>query len=241
MSNIGPIRAPLRQPHKKDRPAPPSQNFDNSNVARAYARWAPVYDLAFTATMRPGRKLATAAASRHKGGLVLDVGVGTGLELPMFDATTRVVGIDLSEPMLRRAARRIDLAALRHVAGLAVMDACRLAFADATFDVIVAPYVLTVLPNPEASLDEWARVLKPGGEIVLVNHIGAARGPQAWIEARLAKNSVALGWRPEFPWRILADWLARKPGLVLTERRALPPFGLFTLVRIKKPAAPADA
>ncbi|MGH6675230.1 MAG: class I SAM-dependent methyltransferase, partial [Xanthobacteraceae bacterium] len=117
---------------------------------------------------------------------------------------------------------------------LSVMDACRLAFADATFDAIVAPYVLTVLPRPEASLDEWARVLKPGGEIVLVNHIGAARGPQAWIEARLAKNSAALGWHPEFPWRILADWLAGKAGFVLAERRPLPPFGLFTLVRIKK-------
>ena len=186
--------------------------------------------------MHPGRKLAAAAANRHTGGLVLDVGVGTGLELPMFDSTTRVVGIDLSEPMLRRAARRIGAAALRHVTGLAVMDACRLAFADATFDVIVAPYVLTVLPQPEASLDEWARVLKPGGEIVLVNHISAGQGPVAWVEAQLAKRSAALGWRPEFPWRILADWLAGKAGLVLPERRALPPFGLFTLVRIMKPA-----
>jgi phosphatidylethanolamine/phosphatidyl-N-methylethanolamine N-methyltransferase len=148
---------------------------------------------------------------------------------------TRVVGFDLSEHMLRRAARRVGLSVLHHVAGLSVMDACRLAFADATFDVVVAPYVLTVLPRPEASLDEWARVLKPGGEIVLVNHIGAAGGPQAWIEARLAKNSAALGWRPEFPWRILADWLRGKTGFVLAERRLLPPFGLFTLVRIKKP------
>jgi phosphatidylethanolamine/phosphatidyl-N-methylethanolamine N-methyltransferase len=228
MSNLGQTRA-----HTRRRVAP--QGFENHHVERAYARWAPVYDLAFTAAMHPGRRLAAAAASRHKHGLILDVGVGTGLELPMFDKATRVVGIDLSEPMLRRAARRVGLSVLHHVAGLSVMDACRLAFADATFDVVVAPYVLTVLPRPEASLDEWARVLKPGGEIVLVNHIGAAGGPQAWIEARLAKNSAALGWRPEFPWRILADWLRGKTGFVLAERRLLPPFGLFTLVRIKKP------
>jgi phosphatidylethanolamine/phosphatidyl-N-methylethanolamine N-methyltransferase len=209
--------------------------FDNSHVEKAYARWAPIYDLAFATAMQPGRKLAAAAVSRLKGALVLDVGVGTGLELPMFDRTTQIVGVDLSEPMLRRAARRIGLAALDHVAGLAVMDACRLAFADATFDAIVAPYVLTVLPRPEASLDEWARVLKPGGEMVLVNHIGSARGPLAWIEARLAKNSAALGWRPEFPWRVLGDWLAAKTGFALAERRVLPPFGLFTLVRITKP------
>ncbi len=239
MGKLETQRAPVRRRTTRDR-AHPIQGFDNSHVERAYARWAPVYDLTFAAAMHPGRKLAAAAASRHKGGLILDVGVGTGLELPMFAPTTRIVGVDLSEPMLRRAARRIDLAALHQVAGLAVMDACRLAFADATFDVVVAPYVLTVLPRPEASLDEWARVLKPGGEIVLVNHIGAAGGPQAWIEARLAKNSAALGWRPEFPWRILADWLASKAGLMLTERRALPPFGLFTLVRIMKPAAQAN-
>jgi phosphatidylethanolamine/phosphatidyl-N-methylethanolamine N-methyltransferase len=228
MSRVAQTRASVRR-----RAAP--QRLENHHIERAYARWAPVYDLAFAAAMHPGRRLAAAAASRHKGGLILDVGVGTGLELPLFDATTRLVGIDLSEPMLRRAARRVGLSALQHVSGLSVMDACRLAFADATFDAIVAPYVLTVLPRPEASLDEWARVLKPGGEIVLVNHIGAARGPQAWIEARLAKNSTALGWRPEFPWRILADWLSGKAGFVLAERRPLPPFGLFTLVRIKKP------
>jgi len=239
MGNIGTTRTLVRR-RRADHDRVPAAAFDNSHVERAYARWAPIYDLAFAAAMQPGRKLAAAAASRHKGGLVLDVGVGTGLELPMFDAGTRVVGIDLSEPMLQRAARRVDLAALDHVAGLAVMDACQLAFADGTFDAIVAPYVLTVLPRPEASLDEWVRVLKPGGEIVLVNHIGAAAGPQAWIEARLAKNRAALGWRPEFPWRILADWLAGHAGLVLAERRALPPFGLFTLVRIKKPRGQAD-
>ncbi len=250
MGNIGGTRALVRRRHAPSRPpaktnfirkdavsprAPDPEAFDNSHVEKAYTRWAPVYDLAFAAAMHPGRKLAAEAASRYKGGLVLDVGVGTGLELPMFDATTRVVGIDLCEPMLRRAARRTGLAGLDHVAGLSAMDACRLAFADETFDAIVAPYVLTVLPRPEASLDEWVRVLKPGGEIVLVNHIGAANGPIAWIEARLAKSSAALGWRPEFPWQVLGDWLARNACLVLAERRALPPFGLFTLVRITKP------
>jgi phosphatidylethanolamine/phosphatidyl-N-methylethanolamine N-methyltransferase len=208
--------------------------FDNAAVASAYARWAPVYDLAFSEAMRPGRKIAAAVASRCKGALVLDVGVGTGLELPMFDPSSRVVGIDLSEPMLRRAARRVADTSLDHVAGLSVMDACHLAFATATFDVIVAPYVLTVLPRPEASLDEWVRVLKPGGEIVLVNHIGATGGPLAWVEAKLAERSATLGWRPEFPWRVLADWLAGHDDLTLIERRGLPPFGFFTLVRIAK-------
>jgi phosphatidylethanolamine/phosphatidyl-N-methylethanolamine N-methyltransferase len=208
--------------------------IENSHVERAYARWAPVYDLVFAAVMRPGRQAAAAAAARKKWRFVLDVGVGTGLELPMFDPTTTLIGIDLSEPMLRRAQRRVEERALRNVESLIVMDAMRLAFPDALFDAVVAPYVLTVVPQPRASLDEWLRVLKPGGEIILVNHIGAESGPIAGIEAWLAKKSAALGWRPEFPWSILGDWIGTHPGVRLLERRALAPFGLFTLTRIEK-------
>lgn len=224
-----------QEAHPHETPPHETHPLDNAHVASAYARWAPVYDFAFALVMRAGRRCAAAAANRHKGGRVLDVGVGTGLELPMFDPSLEIVGVDLSLPMLRRAAHRTREAGLNAVAGLAVMDACRLAFAEECFEAIVAPYVLTVLPRPEASLDEWLRVLKPGGEIILVNHIGAEQGPVAKIEAWLGKRSAALGWRPEFPWAVLGDWLAARPELILTERRALPPFGLFTLTRIKKP------
>lgn len=209
--------------------------FNNAHVAAAYARWAPVYDLVFAAVMRNGRQSAATAANHHKGGRILDVGIGTGLELPMFDRSLRVIGIDLSIPMLKRAARRVRDGGLPSVEGLVVMDGCRLAFADACFDAVVAPYVLTVLPEPEASLDEWLRVLKPGGEIILVNHIGAEDGPVAMIEAWLARQSAALGWRPEFPWSVLGDWLAARPHLILAERRRIAPFGLFTLTRIRRP------
>ncbi len=157
--------------------------LDNKRVKKSYARWAPVYDLVFELVLRPGRKAAAAAADRP-GGHVLDVGVGTGLELPMFDRRTRLTGIDLSEPMLRRAQWRVRGKALDNVEGLLVMDAARLAFPDAHFDAVVAPYVLTVVPEPHASLHELARVVKPGGEIILVNHIGSGQGPLAWIEIR---------------------------------------------------------
>ena len=151
---------------------------DNKHVKNSYARWAPVYDLVFELILRPGRKAAAAAADRL-GGHVLDVGVGTGLELPMFDRRTRLTGIDLSEPMLRRAQRRVRAKALGNVEGLVVMDAARLAFPDAHFDAVVAPYVLTVVPEPHASLHELARVVRPGGEIILVNHVGSGHGPMA--------------------------------------------------------------
>ncbi len=208
-------------------------SLTNTDVEDAYARWAPIYDKVFTLTMRPGRTAAAAAINRI-GGRVIDVGIGTGLELPMFDPSVRITGIDLSEPMLRIAQKRVDDLKLTNVEGLLVMDAMKLAFPDASFDAAVAPYVLTVVPEPERTLDEMARVVKPGGEIVLVNHIGAESGPIAAIEAWLGKRSASLGWRPQFPWSILGDWMARRPDIELLERRTLAPFGLFTLVRMKR-------
>ena len=205
----------------------------NADVEAAYARWAPVYDLTFALVMRAGRRAAAAAAGRP-GGRVLDIGVGTGLELPMIDRRTRITGADLSRPMLRRAQSRVRAQKLDNVDGLLVMDAMHLAFADATFEAVVAPYVLTVVPDPRASLDEWWRVLKPGGEIVLVNHVGAERGPVAAAEAWLGRRAARLGWHPQFPWATIGDWIAGRPDGRLVERRVLPPFGLFTLTRIGK-------
>ena len=216
--------------------APALATIENAHVEEAYARWAPIYDLVFTAVMKPGRKAAAAAASRP-GGRVLDVGVGTGLELPMFAAGTRLVGVDLSEPMLRVAQKRIAREGLRDVEGLVVMDAMRMAFPDDYFDCVVAPYVLTVVPDPGRTMDELARVTRPGGEIVLVNHVGAEKGPIAAIEAWMGKRSASLGWRPEFPWSVLGDWIAARPDMTLVERRTLAPLGLFTLARIRKAEA----
>ena len=210
-----------------------SPSLTHSDVADAYARWAPIYDAAFALVMRPGRKAAAAAINRI-GGRVIDVGIGTGLELPMFDSRVRITGIDLSEPMLNIARRRVAERKLPQVEALLVMDAMNLTFPDASFDAAVAPYVLTVVPDPERTLDEIARVVRPGGEIVLVNHIGAERGLIALIEAWLGKRSAALGWRPQFPWSILGNWIARRPDIELLERRQLAPLGLFTLVRLAR-------
>jgi phosphatidylethanolamine/phosphatidyl-N-methylethanolamine N-methyltransferase len=209
------------------------KTLDNAHVEEAYARWAPIYDLVFAAVMRPGRKAVAAAVNRLKGS-VLDVGVGTGLELPMFDRHLQLVGVDLSEPMLRRARHRVGAKSLHHVAGLVLMDAMHLGFPDQSFDAVVVPYVLTVVPSPESCLDEWLRVVKRGGEIILVNHIGAKTGPMALLEAWLGRHSASLGWRPEFPWSVVGDWIAAHPQVRLVERHALAPFGIFTLARIVK-------
>lgn len=211
-------------------------DLDRLSVERAYARWAPVYDLVFDKMMEKGRRAAVAAAV-EVGTRILDVGVGTGLELPYFPSNTEVVAVDLSEPMLRKARERVIKQHLRQVRGLSVMDAARLAIADNSFDAAVAPYVITTVPQPEATLDELVRVVRPGGAVILINHISAEDGARAAFEKWLARQTRHLGWRPEFPWERIRDWCASRPHVELTERRPMPPLGMFSLVRFRKRAA----
>jgi phosphatidylethanolamine/phosphatidyl-N-methylethanolamine N-methyltransferase len=211
--------------------------LSHEDVNDAYSRWAPFYDAVFAWVMRPGR-VATAALLNQTGGRVLDVGVGTGLELPMFGPHVKVTGIDLCEPMLDIARKRVATHKLGNVEDLLVMDAMDLKFPDASFDAVIGPYVLTVVPEPGRTLDEMARVVKPGGEIILSNHIGAESGPVALFESWLGKRSASLGWRPQFPWSIVANWLARRPDMEFIERRPLDRIGLFTLIRMKRKAQP---
>jgi len=96
---------------------------------------------------------------------------------------------------------------------------------------VVAQYVITTVPNPEAVLDEFVRVLRPGGEIILVNHLGAEAGLQRDLERWFAPLARRLGWRPEFEWTRLAGWAERHAGVRVIERRALPPLRLFSLIR----------
>ncbi len=215
-------------------------DLDNAGVEKAYARWAPVYDLVFDTVMSAGRREAVAAAERC-GPRILDAGAGTGLEFTYFSPASEVTAVDLSEAMLRKAKQRVEEARLTAVRGILVMDATRLAFNDGVFDAVVAPYVLTVVPDPERTLDELMRVVRPGGELVLVNHIGAESGPLATLEGWLARHTRDIGWRPEFPWSRVGDWIDVRPGLHLLERRKLSPFGLFTLIRIGKTAVPQSA
>jgi phosphatidylethanolamine/phosphatidyl-N-methylethanolamine N-methyltransferase len=204
--------------------------LDKDTVAKAYARWAPVYDLVFGSVFDRGRKASIAAAERI-GGRILEVGVGTGLSLPEYAWTNRITGVDLSAPMLRKAKARVAEHRLTNVDGLAVMDAQHLGFQDAVFDVVVAQYVITAVPDPEATLNEFARVLRPGGEIVLVNHLGAESGMRSSFEQWFAPVARRLGWRPEFRWERLAQWAARHGGVHVIERRAVTPLGHFSLIR----------
>ena len=210
--------------------------LDKQTIAKAYARWAPVYDLVFGAVFEHGRHAAIAAAERI-GGRILEVGVGTGISLPDYSRANRLCGVDISEPMLRKAQERVSEFGLTNVEGLWVMDAQDLKFPDASFDVVVAQYVITTVPDPEATLDEFARVLKPGGEIVLVSRVGAEAGLRRALEHWFAPAARKLGWRTEFSFERYARWAGQSAGVQLIERRAMPPFGHFSLIRFAKGAA----
>jgi phosphatidylethanolamine/phosphatidyl-N-methylethanolamine N-methyltransferase len=123
---------------------------------------------------------------------------------------------------------------LGFVEALELMDAGRLDFPDHSFDVVMAQYVVTTVPDPEAALDEFARVVKPGGEVILASRVGADAGLRRSIEHVLAPIARRLGWRTDFPWRRYADWIDRTSGIRLVERRPLPPLGHFSLIRFGK-------
>src|SRR6266851_5004577 len=116
--------------------------LDRDTVAKAYARWAPIYDLVFGSVFDRGRKASIVAAERI-GGSILEVGVGTGISLTDYSRSNRIVGVDYSEPMLRKALARVAAQKLANVEALAVMDAQCLGFPNASFDVVVAQFVIT--------------------------------------------------------------------------------------------------
>jgi len=210
-----------------------TNDLELESVASAYDRWAPVYDLTFGPVFRRGRSASIAAAERV-GGRILEVGVGTGISLPEYSSKNRLFGVDISESMLRKAQKRVAELGLHHVEGLAVMDAEKLDFPDASFDVVVAQYVVTAVPNPEAALDEFARVLRPGGEIVVVTRIGAEAGLRRGIEHMLQPVVRKLGWRTEFSFGRYQRWVATRHDMRIVERRAMPPLGHFNLIRFAK-------
>jgi phosphatidylethanolamine/phosphatidyl-N-methylethanolamine N-methyltransferase len=215
-----------------------TSDLDRNIVETAYARWAPIYDAVCGPVMVQGRR-AAAAAARAVGGRILEVGVGTGLSFDDYDASTDITGVDLSEPMLAKARAKMASGRYPWVRDVHLMDAHQLGFADATFDCVVAQFVITLVANPEQVLCECHRVVKPGGRIILVNHLYSETGVAAAVERWAAKRTRAIGLRPEFPFARLQAWAAARNDAVLVERRKVAPLGIYTLVCFERSAASA--
>ncbi|MCC0008780.1 MAG: methyltransferase domain-containing protein [Hyphomicrobiaceae bacterium] len=204
--------------------------IDESDVKVAYRRWAPFYDHTFGMVAAQGRRHVVEHINTMPKGRVLEVGVGTGLSLPDYDPRHEIVGIDLSPDMLDKARERVVEEGLDHVTGLHEMDASNLEFPDATFDIAVAMFVMTVVPEPEKVMRELARVTKPGGQVILVNHFSQEEGLRGWVERRMAPFADKIGWRSVFD----TDRVMVCENLRLTERTSVRPLGLFTMMRFAK-------
>lgn len=203
--------------------------IDEQSVIKAYARWAPVYDFSFGPVADAGRKRAIDIINRRSGKL-LEVGVGTGVALPRYAPHLTVTGIDLSPDMLRIARQRVREKKLTNIEGIYEMDASELGFGDASFDTVVAMYVMTVVPDPVKVLRELERVCAPGGEVLIVNHFAQDHGLRGWVESFMAPAARALGWHPDFRAETITD----ATTLELVETVKLKPFGLFTMLRFRK-------
>jgi phosphatidylethanolamine/phosphatidyl-N-methylethanolamine N-methyltransferase len=216
-------------------------DFDRESVEQAYDRWAPIYDLVFGGVFSKGRDAAIQATNKI-GGRVLEVGVGTGISLPLYAPNVRIFGTDISEAMLKKAKQRVAGSRLKNIEGLAVMDAEKLEFPDNSFDVVMAQYVVTAVPNPEVALNEFARVVRPGGELIILTRVSADAGMRRVIEQKLQPVVTRLGFRTaEFAWSRYTGWLAGAKGIELVERRLIPPLGHFSLVRFRKTGIAAVA
>lgn len=196
---------------------------------RVYAVWAKFYDRIYQGLLARAQREAVAAACAS-GREILEIGVGTGLTLPYFERDKQVVGADLSLDMLRVARAKVLSQNLDHVRGLMVMDACRLGFADRSFDAVTAQFVITLVPDPEQALAEMDRVLRPGGEIVISSRLVGDGGFAAPFWKAVAPLAKAIGWSSDFKVSRLTDWAART-GCYETVHVGQ---GYFKVVRLRK-------
>ena len=198
-------------------------------VRTSYARWAPVYDKTFGALTNVGRKQAVNFINGLDGN-VLEVGVGTGLALPNYKSSLKVTGIDFSTEMLEKAKAKVATQDLGQVVALKQMDARTLDFPDGSFDTVAAMHVLSVVPEPEKVMSEIARVLRPGGRVVITNHFVRKQGFLGFFERLSAPFANFIGWHSDFA----IETVLQEPSLEVEKQRKLPPLGMMTFLVLKK-------
>ncbi len=212
--------------------------MQENTTRRIYNVWAYFYDMLWPGIVHRRTTRAIEQMYIRPGERVLDIGVGTGLALPSYPPHARVVGIDLSEGMLRRARRRILEHQLKDVS-LALGNALELPFPDQSFDHVLLSHVITVVSDPVKLIEETRRVTRPGGQIVIINHFRSSNRLIGLVEKWLCPLCQHLGWRSDL---CLQD-LIRETGLEVDFRYKLDPVDLFQIVFITNqvPSPPEQA
>ena len=187
--------------------------LEKRQVERAYELYAPVYDFIFDWIFAPGRVAAVKHLDIQRGDSVLEVGIGTGLNLPLYPPACRLTGIDLSAEMLDKAVERVQTLAMPNVT-LKVMDATSMDFADDEFDKAMATYTISAVPDPVAVLREMRRVVKPGGVLVTLNHFRSERRVMGWLEDLVAPLCTRLGWKSNLALGPLLAAVGLEPEVV---------------------------
>lgn len=201
--------------------------MEQDALLRVYERNAHKYDRYWGAVLQPGRRTVIERMQLAPGDRVLEVGVGTGLSLPLYPPTVRVTGIDVAAGMLERARARCARQKLAHVESLQQMDAEAMTLADDGFDKVVAMYVASVVRNPVQLVAEMRRVCRDGGELYIVNHFRHPNPLIGGVERALAPLAGLVGFHPDF----CLDSFVRDCALARAERFPVNLFGYWTLLR----------
>lgn len=200
--------------------------------SRIYSDLAGVYDHVFTRVFARRIDQVVKGLRLAPGAKVLEVGIGTGLSVEAYPRNVEVIGIDLSQDMLDRAAQKMDPDRHGHI-HLQQGDALNLAFPDESFDVVTAFHVITVVPDPKRMLAEMVRVCRPGGRIVIINHFSSERALIRFVVDRVDPITRYLGWSTRLRLQDVLD----RGVLVLEKRYKTKPWSLFTIVEARKAGA----
>lgn len=170
---------------------------ENDFVEGVYDKLATVYDLIFGPTLHPGRLQAIQRMGIKAGDRVLEVGVGTGINLSLYPKDCLVTGIDFSYSMLEKARERAARKDVPDTVRLLQMDAADLRFEDDTFDIVYAPYLISVVPDPIKVAQEMRRVCRPGGRIVFLNHFLSPNPILSRLERMISPLTIHIGFKSD--------------------------------------------
>ncbi len=211
--------------------------MDIASIRKAYRFYAPVYNYIFGGIVGEGRRKAVETLPRNPGDRILEIGVGTGLSLPLYRPDLEVVGIDVSPEMLAIARKRYPASDFPHVKELLEMDAQNIEYPDNHFTGSVAMYVASVVPDPAAMMREMFRVTKPGGPVLVVNHFTSSKPFMRQVERRMSPLSKKLGFRPDFSMEHFVESTGVRPDQV----RGVNFRGFWKLLEFRSPESDANS